>query len=133
MSTIFQKIIDKDIPAKIIYEDADVLAFLDLAQNTKGHTLVIPKKATRSFLTADAKTITKVNLAAQKIALQLMAIFDAKGVNILSNAEAIAGQSVFHYHVHIIPRYDENELVFQTQETDFDLDLIHKTILKNIQ
>ncbi|HZJ87327.1 MAG TPA: HIT family protein [Erysipelothrix sp.] len=128
MSTIFQKIIDKEIPAKIIYEDDDTLAFLDLAQNTKGHTLVIPKKATRNVLSADSKTIANVNIVAAKLAKEIIETFDAKGANILSNAEEVAGQSVFHYHVHIIPRYTEDELIFKTSETNFDLDKIHQAL-----
>ncbi len=132
MDNLFMKIIEREIPAKIVYEDDDVLAFLDIAQNTKGHTLVIPKKETASVLTADAKTITQVNLAAQKIAQKLVEIFDAKGVNILSNANPVAGQTVFHYHVHVIPRYHEKELEFKTQNTNFNLDEVYQTILDNM-
>ncbi len=130
MSTIFQKIVNKQIPAKIIYEDEDVLAFLDLAQNTKGHTLVIPKNATRNVLSADEETIAKVNVIAAKLANKIVKTFDAKGANILTNAEEVAGQTVFHYHVHIIPRYTEDELIFKTQDTDFDLDDIHQALTK---
>lgn len=132
MDNLFMKIIEREIPAKIVYEDDDVLAFLDIAQNTKGHTLVIPKKETASVLTADAKTITQVNLAAQKIAQKLVEIFDAKGVNILSNANPVAGQTVFHYHVYVIPRYHEKELEFKTQNTNFNLDEVYQTILDNM-
>ena len=130
MSTLFKKIIDKEIPAKVVYEDEDVLAFLDISQNTKGHTLVIPKEETRSVLSADEKVIAKVNTVAQKIAKDMINIFDAKGVNILTNAESVAGQTVFHYHVHVIPRYTEDELVFKTTENDLDIGQVHKEILK---
>lgn len=130
MSTLFKKIIDKEIPAKVVYEDEDILAFLDISQNTKGHTLVIPKEETRSVLSADEKVITKVNAVAQKIAKDMINIFDAKGVNILTNAESVAGQTVFHYHVHVIPRYTEDELVFKTTENDLDIGQVHKEILK---
>ncbi len=132
MDNLFMKIIDREIPAKIIYEDEDVLAFLDIAQNTKGHTLVVPKKETASVLTADAETITLVNLAVQKIAQKLVKIFDAKGVNILSNANPVAGQTVFHYHVHVIPRYHEKELEFKTQNTNYNLDEIYQTIIDSM-
>ena len=130
MSTLFKKIIDKEIPAKVVYEDEDILAFLDISQNTKGHTLVIPKEETRSVLSADEKVITKVNAVAQKIAKDMINIFDAKGVNILTNAESVAGQTVFHYHVHVIPRYTEDELVFKTTENDLDIGQVHEEILK---
>ena len=130
MSTLFKKIIDKEIPAKVVYEDEDVLAFLDISQNTKGHTLVIPKEETRSVLSADEIVIAKVNAVAQKIAKDMINIFNAKGVNILTNAESVAGQTVFHYHVHVIPRYTEDELVFKTTENDLDIGQVHKEVLK---
>lgn len=130
MSTLFKKIIDKEIPAKVVYEDEDVLAFLDISQNTKGHTLVIPKEETRSVLSADEIVIAKVNTVAQKIAKDMINIFNAKGVNILTNAESVAGQTVFHYHVHVIPRYTKDELVFKTTENDLDIGQVHKEILK---
>jgi len=133
MSTIFNKIIKREIPAKIIYEDDDVIAFLDIAQNTKGHTLVIPKESTTSILTASEDVVTKVNLVAQKLAIDLVKIFDAKGVNILTNANEVAGQTVFHYHVHVIPRYTEDELKFKTSNTNFDLDEIYNEILSHIK
>lgn len=130
MSTLFKKIIDKEIPSKIIYEDEDTLAFLDISQNTMGHTLIIPKQETRSVLSANDKTVAKVNRVAQKIAQDLIEIFGAKGVNILTNAESVAGQTVFHYHVHVIPRYTEEELIFKTNETDYDLETVHQKILE---
>lgn len=133
MSTIFNKIIKREIPAKIIYEDDDVIAFLDIAQNTKGHTLVIPKESTTSILTASEDVVTKVNLVAQKLAIDLVKIFDAKGVNILTNANEVAGQTVFHYHVHVIPRYTKDELKFKTSNTNFDLDEIYNEILSHIK
>lgn len=129
MSTLFKKIIDKEIGAKIVYEDEDTLAFLDISQNTMGHTLIIPKHETRSVLSANDKTVAKINIIAQKLAQDYMEIFGAKGINILTNAESVAGQTVFHYHVHVIPRYTEEELIFKTSETDFDLDQIHQKIL----
>ena len=130
MSTIFNKIIKKEIPAKIIYEDDDVLAFLDLSQNTKGHTLVIPKEETKSLLTASPDIVSKVFVVAQKIAKDLVDIFEADGVNLLTNAGEIAGQSVFHFHVHVIPRYSISELQFKTTENDVEIDVVYETILQ---
>lgn len=130
MSTIFNKIIKKEIPAKIIYEDDDVLAFLDLSQNTKGHTLVIPKEETKSLLTASPDIVSKVFVVAQKIAKDLVDIFETDGVNLLTNAGEIAGQSVFHFHVHVIPRYSISELQFKTTENDIEIDVVYETILQ---
>lgn len=112
MSTLFNRIINREIPAYIIYEDDKVIAFLDIAQNTKGHTLVVPKVITESVLTADEDTIACVNIIAQRLALKLSDVLKASGVNILTNANPVSGQTVPHYHVHVIPRYTEDELKF---------------------
>ncbi|NMB18205.1 MAG: HIT family protein [Erysipelothrix sp.] len=128
MSTIFNKIINKEIPSNIIYEDEDVLAFLDISQATKGHTLVVPKKETESVLTANDDTISKVNIVAAKLARELIQIFDAEGANILTNANEVAGQTVFHYHVHIIPRYKKEELKFSPLENDVDIEEVYEKI-----
>lgn len=128
MSTIFNKIINKEIPSNIIYEDEDVLAFLDISQATKGHTLVVPKKETVSVLTANDDTISKVNIVAAKLARELIQIFDAEGANILTNANEVAGQTVFHYHVHIIPRYKKEELKFSPLENDVDIEEVYEKI-----
>jgi histidine triad (HIT) family protein len=129
MPTLFTKIINREIPAKIIYEDDKVLAFLDLAQDTKGHTLVIPKEHTESVLSASDEVIAYVNTVARDLALKLMKVYGAKGVNILTNANPIAGQTVFHYHVHILPRYDENELKLVSTSKKSTLDEVYETYL----
>lgn len=126
---MFEKIINREIPAKIIYEDDDLLAFLDISQNTKGHTLIIPKTRFTNVLDADDEIIAKINIKAKELANDLMNVFGASGVNILTNANEIAGQTVFYYHVHVIPRYTEEELEFKTQTTNFDLDKVHQAIL----
>lgn len=82
---IFCDIIDRKIPSEIVYEDADVLAILDISQVTYGHTLVMPKKHTDNFLQADDKTVTACMLAAHKLAKQIVHKTKANGVNILTN------------------------------------------------
>jgi len=128
MSTIFNKIIKKEIPSNIIYEDEDVLAFLDISQATKGHTLVVPKKETESVLTASDELVAKVNVVAAKLARELIKIFEAEGANILTNANEVAGQTVFHYHVHIIPRYKKEELKFSPLENNVDINEVYQNI-----
>lgn len=107
---IFCKIINGDIPSYIVYEDEQVLAFLDISQTTKGHTLVIPKSHAKNFAECDDNDLNKVMGVAKKIANSLLKT-GAKGVNILSNINEVAGQSVFHFHVHVIPRYNENDTI----------------------
>ena len=106
---IFCKIAEGIIPSHKIYEDDDVLAFLDISQVTPGHTLVISKKHYDNFLTAEKDIMHKVMDVAQRIGQAELSILGAKGVNILTNVNKEAGQSVFHFHVHVIPRYIADE------------------------
>lgn len=122
---IFCKIAAKDIPGKIVYEDDVCLAFLDLSQTTDGHTLVIPKEHYSSILTADPDVVAHVYKVAQKLANQIVKKMGASGCNILTNAGEVAGQTVHHFHVHIIPRYNENDTVtftFTDRSKDVNLD-----------
>lgn len=106
---LFCKIVEGVIPSSKIYEDDDVLAFLDISQTTKGHALVIPKKHFDNFLSVDKETMHKVMDVAQRIGQADIAVLGAKGVNILTNVNKEAGQSIYHFHVHVIPRYLEKE------------------------
>lgn len=120
MKDIFCRIIDGDIPATRVYEDDDVLAILDISQTTRGHTLVMPKKHYSSFLDCPAETMTKVMLIAQRIGQAEVSILGAKGVNILANCGEAAGQTVPHFHVHVIPRYIAGEGGFRIEMTSQD-------------
>ncbi len=106
---IFCKIAEGIIPSHKVYEDDDVLAFLDISQVTPGHTLVISKKHYSNFLTTEKDVMHKVMDVAQRIGQAQISILGAKGVNILTNVNKEAGQSVFHFHVHVIPRYIRDE------------------------
>ena len=120
---IFCEIIDGNIPSKKVYEDDNFLAILDLSQTTYGHTLVMPKKHYDNFLAMPpneaGKLMEIVNIVANKIYKNL----DCKGCNILMNTNEVAGQTVMHTHVHIIPRYNENDSIeIKFTENKFDLD-----------
>ena len=103
---VFCKIIDGEIPCYKVYEDDDVLAFLDISQVTKGHTLVVPKKHYDNFLATPKEIMHKVMDIAQMIGQIEIKMMGAVGVNILTNCYEAAGQTVKHFHVHVIPRYD---------------------------
>lgn len=105
MKDIFCRIIDGEIPSSKVYEDDEVLAILDISQTTKGHTLVIPKKHYQDFLSTPKEVMHKVYDVAQRIGQAEIAVLGAKGVNILTNVGECAGQSVPHFHIHVIPRY----------------------------
>lgn len=106
---IFCKISSKIISSNVVYEDDDVIAFLDISQTTKGHTLVISKEHYSNFLTTPKEMMHKVMDVAQRIGQAQIMMLGAKGVNILSNVNKEAGQSVYHFHVHVIPRYISDE------------------------
>lgn len=129
---IFCKIINKEIPGKIVYEDDVCMAFLDLSQATYGHTLVIPKKHYANILEVDDDTLAHVMKVVKNLANQIVEKLDAKGVNVLTNTNEVADQTVHHFHVHILPRYDEKELKieFTDHSQDVDLDEIYQKIVK---
>ena len=119
---IFCQIVSGQIPSSKVYEDEEVLAFLDITQVTKGHTLVIPKKHYRNMLEMDAEAASSLFARVPKIAQQLQEKLGASGVNIINNNEEAAGQTVFHTHVHLLPRFGESDglkLSFETHEPDF--------------
>ena len=124
MDCIFCKIINGDIPSKKVYEDEDILAILDISQATKGHTLVLPKKHFDNLLTIDNGVYLKVMKKVKDLAKVIVDAFDADGVNILNNCNEVAGQSVMHFHVHILPRYDKEELKieFTDHSKNYNLD-----------
>lgn len=106
---IFCKIINKDIPSVVVFEDDVLMAFLDISQSTKGHTLLIPKAHFENVFDIDENTIAHIHKQLPKIAKAIIKAFNAQGVNIVNNSGKVAGQTVFHYHVHIVPRYKEND------------------------
>lgn len=106
---IFCKIINKEIPGHTIYEDEHVLAFLDISQSTKGHTLIIPKNHAKDIFSMTEDDMAHIFTVVPKLAKALKETFNANGLNIVNNNGEAAGQTVFHYHVHLIPRYDETD------------------------
>ncbi|MBU0536566.1 MAG: HIT family protein [Nanoarchaeota archaeon] len=107
---IFCKIAKGEIPTRKIYENERVIAFLDISPVNKGHALVIPRKHSEDLTSMDDENIAAVFTAAKKIAPALMKATGATGFNIGMNNRKSAGQLVFHSHVHIIPRFDDDGL-----------------------
>ena len=106
---IFCKIARGEIPCHKVYEDDKILAFLDISQTTKGHTLVITKEHFDNFLFVPKDLLAQAISVAQKIAQASVTSLNAKGVNILINTNEAAGQTVMHFHIHVIPRYDDSD------------------------
>ena len=102
---IFCKIIQKEIPAHIIHEDKDSLAFLDIKPHSKGHTVVIPKKHAVTPFDLDEKSLQKLILNVKKTMEKLRDVLFPDGFNVGWNQNTVAGEVVPHLHVHIFPRY----------------------------
>ncbi|HTO31988.1 MAG TPA: HIT family protein [Pararhizobium sp.] len=105
-NNIFAKILRGEIPAHKVFEDDNTLAFMDVMPQAEGHVLVIPKAPSRNILDADPATLGPLIAVVQKIAIAAQEAFDADGVTVMQFNEAPAGQSVFHLHFHVIPRYE---------------------------
>ncbi|HKL61480.1 MAG TPA: HIT family protein [Acholeplasma sp.] len=111
MPTIFEKIIKREIPANIIYEDDLVIAFLDITQATKGHTLVCPKVPYKDIFELPADVASHLFKVVVDLSKVIKKALNPAGLNTLNNNGLIASQSVFHFHMHIIPRYDNDDFV----------------------
>ncbi len=126
---IFCQIVEGSIPSEKVYEDDNLLAILDIAQTTKGHTLVLPKKHSNNFLEMDEKEYMNLMNKVQVLSKRIIKNLNAKGCNILINTNKEAGQTVMHSHVHIIPRYDENDSInISFKENKYDLNEILEKI-----
>ncbi|HDC8253039.1 TPA: HIT family protein [Staphylococcus aureus] len=108
LETIFGKILTGEIPSFKVYEDDYVYAFLDISQVTKGHTLLIPKKASANIFETDEETMKHIGAALPKVANAIKRAFNPDGLNIIQNNGEFADQSVFHIHFHLIPRYEND-------------------------
>ena len=104
---IFCKILNKEIPAHIVYEDEHVLAFLDIHPHTHGHTLVIPKDHFENIISTPDETMCRLIIATRKLAVEIQGALDVNGVVILMD-----GQHVPHTHIHIIPRPLDKDIDF---------------------
>ncbi|MBB5173234.1 HIT family protein [Texcoconibacillus texcoconensis] len=106
---VFCKIIKGDIPSAKVYENEHVYAFLDISQVTKGHTLVIPKNHHEDIYSLPKEEAKEVFSVVPEITNAIQSTYQPIGLNILNNNGEKAGQSVFHYHLHLLPRYGEGD------------------------
>ena len=107
---IFCKLANGVFETNTIYEDELVRVILDASPATYGHALVLPKEHYRNLFDLDEKYASHVLVVAKKIANVMKDVLGCTGLNIMQNNEAVAGQTVFHFHLHIIPRYDDDNL-----------------------
>ena len=126
---VFCEIVKGNIPSSKVYEDDNYLAILDLSQVTLGHTLVMPKKHYDNFLEMTSKEAGELMSVVNIVANKLVNSLDASGCNILNNTNEVAGQTVMHTHVHIIPRYNKDDSIkIEFSENKYDLNEVLKKI-----
>ena len=132
-SCIFCKIANGMIPSKTIYEDEDFRVILDLGPATKGHALILPKQHSDNLYELPDETAAKVMVLAKKMAAKMTEKLQCDGFNIVQNNGEVAGQTVMHYHLHLIPRYqdDGQKILWKpTEVTQEELEQIKNNILQ---
>lgn len=124
---IFCMIISGDIPSRKIYEDDHAYVFLDVRPWQRGHTLVVPKRHVVDVL-EESDALTEIAPTAERVSRLLVDRLNADGLNLLSSARAVAGQEVFHLHLHLVPRYESQPglagLFKHEAVTDAELDAV---------
>jgi histidine triad (HIT) family protein len=107
---IFCKIIAGELPSRRVDEDERTIAFMDISPATRGHALVIPREHSRDLTEIEPADLTAVALAAQRLARRAKDVLGADGVNLINSCGPVAWQTVFHFHMHVIPRYANDPL-----------------------
>jgi len=131
---IFCKIINNEINSIKVYEDVNFIAIEDITPINKGHTLIIPKKHSENILEMDSETSSELTKIIKKIGKSIIKGLGAKGFNTIINTGKEAGQEVFHTHIHIIPRFENDKIEFPKgkETTKEELILTAEKIIKNL-
>lgn len=131
---IFCKIAAGEIPAKTLYEDEEFRVILDLGPATRGHALILPKNHYRNLFELPDEEAEKVMVLAKKMAVRIREKLHCDGFNLVQNNEEVAGQTVFHFHMHLIPRYKGDGQVIgwnPGKPEDAELEEIRREITQN--
>jgi histidine triad (HIT) family protein len=112
---IFCKILDGDLPAVIVQEDEHTVAFMDINPWTRGHAVVIPREHSRNLYDVPEEDLARTASAAKRLAERVRDRLGADGVNLLNSCEPAAWQTIFHFHIHVIPRYEDDPLELPTR------------------
>lgn len=107
---IFCRIISGEIPGQIVDQDERTVAFMDINPATRGHALVVPRRHVRNLLEIEPSELAATIVAAQRLASKMPDRLGADGVNLLNSCGRAAWQTVFHFHIHVIPRYEDDPL-----------------------
>ena len=107
---LFCGIVDGSVPSEMIDSDERTVAFMDIAPATPGHALVVPRNHSADLLEIGAEDLTATTLAAQRLARRMKDALDADGIDLINACGAAAWQTVFHFHIHVVPRYEDDPL-----------------------
>lgn len=129
---IFCKIAAGEIPSATIYEDEDFRVILDIEPASKGHALILPKEHYANLYELPEELATKVLLVAKKVITKMKDIVGCDGYNVLQNNGEVAGQTVFHYHMHLIPRYKDDDVTIAWKQGTLEEEWKQK-IVKEMQ
>lgn len=132
---IFCKLANGKIPTNSIYEDEDFKVVMDLSPASKGHCIILPKTHAKSLLELPEEYCEKILLVAKKCCKVLMEVLHCDGINVLQNNGEAAGQTVFHLHIHLIPRYEGDNVRIKWAEhsEEFDIEALAVEIRKGFE
>ena len=124
---IFCKIVAGEVPSTIVDEDERTIAFMDISPATRGHALVIPREHATDLLSIPLEDLDACMRGAQRLAHRMKEVLGAEGINVLNSCGSAAWQTVFHFHIHVIPRYPDDPLKLPWIPGEGDMDEIKKT------
>ena len=107
---LFCGIVAGDVPAQIVDSDEDTVAFMDINPATRGHALVIPRRHSRDLMEISDEDLAATSKAARRLAQRMDAVLEPDGFNVLNSCRPAAWQTVFHFHIHVVPRYEDDPL-----------------------
>jgi histidine triad (HIT) family protein len=123
---IFCKILAGELPGEVVQEDEHTIAFMDINPWTRGHAVVIPRNHSRNLYEIPDEDLERTIVAAKRLALRMKDTLGCDGVNLLNSCQAPAWQTIFHLHVHVIPRYEDDPLQLPTRPQPADAEDLAK-------
>lgn len=133
---IFCKIAAGEIPSHTIYEDEYFRAILDISPVSKGHAIILPKNHAENIYELPEEDASRIFIIAKKIACAMKKAMQCEGLNILQNNGELAGQTIFHFHLHVFPRYQDDKVVFsweQGEPSEKELEMVADCIKKEMK
>jgi histidine triad (HIT) family protein len=123
---IFCKVLAGEIPAELVDEDEHTVAFMDINPWTRGHALVIPRRHSTDLLEIPEDDLARTAAGAKRLAARMKERLGCDGVNLINSCGAAAWQTIFHFHIHVIPRYEDDPLQLPTRPEPADSDDLAK-------